>query len=225
MTGEEPQRAARPRLDDVVKEPRGPEAAAEPGEEALTCEMGRLVRFGAFSIPHLRAHPSRPDDLDDLIVAERFGAFEDGHAPVDHIEGQMLAAADFRPDDLVQDRDLFRTIQPVNAKTASGGWWRCCHLRGVFGRLAAASLCVFAIILMTVRMRVWTVVGHGKPLRISVEPKIGASVARGSRSFLGCSVLKAITISTVPPLNCSGATARRLDLTFHLREALFADPV
>ena len=81
--------------------------------------MCSLRRGGAFSFPQTAAHTGGADQLDDPVVGHLLGAVENGHPAVHHIKGQMFGAANRRAEHLVQDRHLFGTIQPVDAKTAA----------------------------------------------------------------------------------------------------------
>jgi hypothetical protein len=68
MPRKETERAAHAGLDNVEKESRCPEAAAQQGKALLTCQMRRLVLCCVVGIPWLRAHAGRRDHLRDFVV-------------------------------------------------------------------------------------------------------------------------------------------------------------
>ena len=78
--------------------------------------MGGPVFRRVIGVPWLGAHARACDQLRDLVIRNPFGAVENGHAPIDDVEREMLRPANFRPDHPVQDRDLLGTIEARDLK-------------------------------------------------------------------------------------------------------------
>ncbi|ORE91804.1 hypothetical protein ATO13_19470 [Stappia sp. 22II-S9-Z10] len=76
----------------------------------MTTEMSHLVRGSAVVVPKLGAHPGLGNDLNDTIVRNRPCSFQDDHPAVQHVEGQMVGAADLGANRLVQDGDFLGAI-------------------------------------------------------------------------------------------------------------------
>ena len=160
MARKEPERAAHAGLDNVKKESRRPEAAAQRGKALLTCQMRRLVLCCVVGIPWLGAHAGRCDQLRDFVVWYPLGAIEDGHSPVDHVECQVFGSAHFRPDNPVQDRHLFGAIEPGDLKAPSARRrWR--RGRDVLAGVATGVASWVRMLLIT-RMAVIVAVAVGR---------------------------------------------------------------
>ena len=100
--------------DAVTGQEIGEAAKKDLTKIKVNNRMRGLIRGGVAGVPGPGTHARACDQPDDPVVRNGFRSIENGHAPVDHVEGQMLLPADCRPDDLVQDRDLFGAIQPAD---------------------------------------------------------------------------------------------------------------
>ena len=71
----------------MIEKAHRPKPAAERGIEPLLRKMRRLIGLCVFRIPHFGAHTRRADDLDNLIIAKGFSAFQNRHPAVQYIKG------------------------------------------------------------------------------------------------------------------------------------------
>ncbi|WP_290899586.1 hypothetical protein, partial [Hoeflea sp.] len=103
MPRKEPERATHAGFDDVEKETRRPEAAAQRGKALLTCQMRGLILCCVVGVPRFCAHAGTRDQLRNLVVRNSDCGIQNRHPTIDDIERQMLSPADFWTDHPIQD--------------------------------------------------------------------------------------------------------------------------